>query len=260
MEPHPLDRLAVFDLETTGIDVESARIVTACVAVLDAHDRVQARWDWLADPGVPIPEGAAAVHGITTERARTEGRDARTVVAEITQSLRILLGLGMPLVIYNAPYDLSLLDRECRRHGLVPLQAPSPVIDPLVIDKALDRYRKGKRTLIAAAERYEVILDNAHDAGADAIAAGLIARALARAFPAEFAVPLPELHAQQAQWHAEQATRFQDYMRSTRGETGFTASTEWPLRPVGEPASPDVSESGPAAATGTAPTASMPLF
>ena len=39
--------------------------------------------DWLADPGVPIPDGAAAIHGITTARARADGRPAREVVAEV---------------------------------------------------------------------------------------------------------------------------------------------------------------------------------
>src|SRR5690606_22490016 len=148
-------------------------------AVLGSGDHVLARWDWLANPGIEIPDGAVAVHGITTDRARAEGRPASAVVAEIAQTLRVLFALGTPVAVYNAPYDLTLLDRECRRHGLEPIDRPSPVIDPLVIDKALDRYRKGKRTLEAAAQRYGVALTEAHDAGADAIAAGHVARAIA---------------------------------------------------------------------------------
>jgi DNA polymerase-3 subunit epsilon len=160
--------LAVFDLETTGVDVRTARIVTACVAVLDANGAVVSRRDWLADPGVEIPEGAAAVHGISTERARAEGGAAPEVVAEIINELRAVLERAMPLVIYNAPYDLTLLRFEAERYGVSPLVEPHPVIDPLVIDKAVDRYRKGKRTLVAAAEHYGVALDGAHDAGVDA--------------------------------------------------------------------------------------------
>jgi len=159
------DQLAVFDLETTGVDVETARIVSACVAVLAADGTVVERWDWLADPGVEIPDAAAAVHGITTAQARADGRPAHVVVAEITQALRVLFALGIPLVIYNAPYDLTLLDRECRRHGLDPLEVISPVIDPLVIDKAVDRYRKGKRTLVATAELHTVTLDDVSPPG-----------------------------------------------------------------------------------------------
>ncbi|MEP6482255.1 MAG: exonuclease domain-containing protein [Rhodoglobus sp.] len=228
-------QLGVFDLETTGIDVETARIVSACIAVLAADGTVIARWDWLADPGIEIPDGAAAVHGITTERARAEGRPAHLVVAEITQALSVLFGLGIPLVVYNAPYDLTLLDRECRRHQLAPLTILTPVIDPLVIDKAVDRYRKGKRTLEATADRYGVTLDDAHDAGSDAIAAGRVAQALGLAYPDELDISLPDLHGRQEVWYAEQAMSFQAYIRSAKGDEGYLAETEWPIRPAGAP-------------------------
>jgi len=225
-------RLAVFDLETTGVDIETARIVSACIAVLDANGVVESRWDWLADPGVEIPAGASAVHGITTERARALGRPAGQVIGEVAQSLRVLFGLGIPLVVYNAPYDLSLLDRECRRHLLEPLVPPTPVIDPLVIDKAVDKYRKGKRTLEITAELYGVRLEGAHDAGADAVAAGRVAQALLRAYPLEVDVPAAELHLRQVSWYAEQAASFADFIRREKGDLGFVADSAWPVRPL----------------------------
>lgn len=230
-------QLGVFDLETTGIDVDTARIVSACIAVLSAEGGVVARWDWIADPGVEIPEGASAVHGITTERARSEGRAAQEVIAEIAQTLRVLFALGTPLVVYNAPYDLTLLDRECRRHLLEPLHPPVPVIDPLVLDKAVDRYRKGKRTLEATAELYGVVLDDAHDAGSDAIAAGRVAQALASAFPEELDVPMADLHGRQEIWYAEQAASFGDYIRRMKGDDGYLPDTAWPVRPLEYPTS-----------------------
>lgn len=228
-------RLGVFDLETTGVNVDTSRIVSACIAVLDPDGTVVARWDWLANPGVEIPEGAAAVHGITTERARAEGRPAEAVIAEITQSLRMLFALGMPVVVYNAPYDLSLLDRECRRYGLAPIEHHCPVIDPLVMDKKVDRFRKGKRTLGVTADRYGVSLDDAHDAGADAIAAGRVAQSLVRAYPEELDVPVGDLHDRQVAWYAEQAGSFQDYKRRTIGDDTFVADTAWPVRPSASP-------------------------
>lgn len=228
------DRLGVFDLETTGVDVDTSRIVSACIAVLDEDGRVVSRWDWLADPGIEIPEGASAVHGITTERARAEGRPATLVVAEIAQTLRVLFDSGIPVTVYNAPYDLTLLDRECRRHGLDPLDDTAPVIDPLVIDKAVDRYRKGKRTLEVTAELYEVPLDDAHDAGADAIAAGRVALALLRRYPDDLDIELADLHGRQEVWHAEQAASFQEYLRSKRGDDSYVADPSWPFKPAGE--------------------------
>lgn len=228
-------RLAVFDLETTGVDTDTARIVSACIAVLEPDGSLHAQFNWLADPGVEIPDGAAAVHGISTERAREDGRTAETVVGEITATIRTLIALGIPLVVYNAPYDLSLLDRECRRHRVEPLGYPSPVIDPLVIDKAVDRYRKGKRTLVAAAERYGVNLDDAHDAAADAIAAGRVAQAIARTFPDDVDIPFDDLHGRQQIWYAQQAASFQQYIREVKGDENYVAESSWPLRPLDDP-------------------------
>jgi DNA polymerase-3 subunit epsilon len=225
-------RVAVFDLETTGVDTDTARVVSACIALLAGDGAVIARWDWLADPGIEIPAGAAAVHGITTERARALGRPAAVVIAEIAQAVRMVTALGVPLVVYNAPYDLTLLDRECRRHSVPPLPSIMPVVDPLVIDKHVDRYRKGKRTLEVTAELYQVALDDAHDAGSDAIAAGRVAQALLRAFPDELDVPSERLHDLQAGWYAEQAAGFTEYIRRVKGDDGFAADSFWPMKPV----------------------------
>ena len=249
-------RLAVFDLETTGIDVETARIVSACIGVLEPDGSLVERWDWLADPGIDIPDGASAVHGITTERAQTLGRPAREVVAEIAQALRVLFGLGVPLVVYNAPYDLTLLDRECRRHNLAPLAVVSPVIDPLVLDKAMDKYRKGKRTLEATADVYGVSLDDAHDAGADAIAAGRVAQSLARAYPEEMDIPPADLHGRQEVWFAEQSASFADYVRNVKGDSTFVADHSWPVR-VGDTSAADTQ---PIPAPAPRPSRTVPHF
>ncbi|MGV8896451.1 MAG: exonuclease domain-containing protein [Rhodoglobus sp.] len=249
-------QLGVFDLETTGVDVDTARIVSACIAILRPDGSVVARWDWLADPGIEIPAGASAVHGITTERARSLGRHAKDVVAEISQSLRVLFALDIPLVVYNAPYDLTLLDRECRRHGIEPLAVASPVIDPLVLDKFLDKFRKGKRTLEAAAALYGVELDEAHDAGADAIAAGRVALALGAAYPDQLDVSPAELHASQVTWYADQAVSFADYIRRVKGDKDFVADTTWPVRTTDLSAS--IQDTQPIAAPSPRPSLRVP--
>lgn len=223
------EKLGVFDLETTGIDVATSRIVSANVSVIGPDGQSIERTDWLADPGVDIPLQASTVHGITTERARRDGRPAAEVVAEIVQAIRTVFDRGLALVVYNAPYDLSLLRHESIRHGVAPLQDPSPIIDPLVIDKAVDRYRKGKRTLEAAALVYGVELLDAHDAGADAIAAGQVAQALAAREPGTLDVPADELHRLQVTWSAEQSASFAEYMRRTH-KPDFVETAGWPLR------------------------------
>lgn len=234
MSPDPplpdwLTRVAVFDLETTGVDVESDRVVTAHVGVIDPHGWEIAARSWIADPGIEIPEGATAVHGITTEYARSHGRPAHEVVSEVTAALRSLLGQGVPVVAYNASYDFSLLAHEAIRHGLDPLVDPSPVIDPFVIDKAYDRYRPGKRTLEVVAEHYAVPLDGAHEAAADAVAAGRVAQALAR----QFSLPptLIELHTRQIGWARAQAASLTEYfVRVGRLDPEETLDGTWPVR------------------------------
>jgi DNA polymerase-3 subunit epsilon len=223
------DELGVFDLETTGIDIDSSRIVSAHVGVIDASGLVVTRNDWLVDPGVEIPPQATAVHGISTERARAEGQRAAEAIGEIVSALQTIFDQGIPIVAYNAPYDFSLLNREAERYGIAPLVEPSPIIDPLVIDKAVDKYRPGKRTLELTAAFYGVNLAEAHDAGADAIAAGRVAQAIARAHPVELSFAAAELHLLQVQWSREQAEDFQAYMRRVK-DPAYSTSGVWPVR------------------------------
>lgn len=223
--------VGVFDLETTGVDVTRDRIVTAHVGVLDAAGRVLRARNWLADPGVPIPEGAAQIHGITTGHAQAHGRPAAEVVAEVTAALRDLFDAGIPVVAYNAPYDFSLLKSEALRHRVTPIVAPSPVIDPLVVDKAYDRWRRGKRTLSVVAAHYAVPLDDAHEASADAIAAGRVAQALAERFAPWLPPTLHELHTRQIAWARAQAASLTEYfIRIGRIDPDDTVDGSWPIR------------------------------
>ncbi|MHA3722465.1 exonuclease domain-containing protein [Leucobacter sp. HY1910] len=221
--------LAVFDTETTGVDTSQARIVSAAIALLGPAGEVLERYDWLIDPGVPIPDAAANVHGITTEVARASGMDAAVGVAQIVSQLREMLDRGYPVVAYNAPFDLTLLAAEAARHGVAWPEQVTPVLDPLLLDKQFDRYRKGKRTLEVVAAHYGIELGHAHDAGEDAIAAGRVLQQIALKY-ADVAPPeLDELHAAQVGWSAAQAENFQAYMRRAR-DPQFVADGRWPLR------------------------------
>ena len=90
--------ILVLDTETTGLD-ENSRIIEISALDHNGHPLINT----LINPGVPIPEDAYAVHGISNEMVR----DAPTW-AEVSNSILGLLQKHR-LLIYNAPYDLRLL-------------------------------------------------------------------------------------------------------------------------------------------------------
>lgn len=225
--------MAAFDVETTGLDVEGDRIVTAALWRIDPARGTKEVSTWFADPGIEIPQEATEIHGITTEQARAEGRPAAEVVTEIAAALDAVTADGLPVVIYNAPYDLTLLDREIALHRPgAPLAAQPLVVDPLVLDKQVDTFRRGSRKLVDVCAHYEVPLaqEEAHGAAADALAAARLAWRIAAAHP-EIAEMSPEdLHAAQVKWKAEQSASFQEYLRRRNPDAVIDGS--WPLIPV----------------------------
>ncbi|MEU6604777.1 3'-5' exonuclease [Streptomyces shenzhenensis] len=227
--------LAAFDTETTGVDVETDRIVSASVVVQDAPDTRPRVTRWLVNPGVPVPQAATDVHGLTEEHLERNGRWPAPVMIEIAEELAGHAALGRPLVVMNAPFDLTLLDRELRRHRASSLDrwfesAPLLVLDPRVLDKHLDRYRKGRRTLTDLCAHYGVVLEGAHDAAADALAALGVVRAVGRRFATRLERLSPaELHTLQTTWHAAQARGLQAWF--ARSGSNEAVSTDWPLRP-----------------------------
>ena len=221
-------KLAVFDLETTGLDLQTSRIVTAAVAVLNANGEAIEVHEWLVNPGIEIPEAAANVHGITTKMAKANGVEPTGAVTEIVDLLR-KLGSEMPLVAFNAPYDFTILQSEAIRYGITPLK-PSPVVDPLVLDRQMVKFRSGKgsRTLTALCRDYEVELVDAHNSTADAIAAGRLAQRQASKFPA-LNVDIIELHAAQALWSDEQSLEFEKWFKQ-QDRPDYRAVLGWPIK------------------------------
>lgn len=225
-----IDQIAVFDLETTGLDLANSKIVTACVAVIDgAGNLIGEAHEWLANPGVEIPAVASSVHGVTTEMAIAEGRPLAEVVSEIIAKLSELFAAGIPVVAYNASYDFTILKSNAEALGLKAIEQPGPVLDPLVLDRRFDKWRKGKRTLTASTEFYGVALGaDAHNATADAIAAGRVALALLGKFKLLDEYTFADLHENQIEWSLEQDISFNKFLEGL----GKPQITEfgWPVR------------------------------
>lgn len=243
-------RMLAFDLETTHKQPELARIVQYGLAWVGGGEP-PVRHSAIVDPGVEIPEEAAGVHGITTERARSEGVPEVDASDFIVEQLLMAAARKVPVVIFNARYDLTVMDRRMREHageGMPDELWPYlRVVDPFVLDKWLDRYRRSypyghtpetaaaagvpsSRTLEGMALHYGAELDKAHDAASDAITGARIAYRIgqrgevirrkndreaqeARTMWAEARGDLDELHAVQHVIAVAERQRFAEYKR-----------------------------------------------
>lgn len=230
------------DFESTGTDAHEARVVTAAFVEIPESGRPTAR-KWVVDPGVEIPTEATEVHGYTRQRAIAEAtHSVDQMLFEVTGLVARALGQGYPVVVYNAPYDITLLEAENRRHGIDPLYSRlpqgqvSPIVDPLILAKhaapkrlvtvkdehnnpvypegskaTLKRCRNcrcGATTwkLDSTCLHYGVRLTGAHDAAADALAAGRLFPRIMAAHRDKFpGLTMPGLHQAQIGWAKKQA-------------------------------------------------------
>lgn len=101
--------LAVIDLETTGLDPVEDRIVSFAAVVLSPEGS-RTEWEQTFNPGMPIPETATKIHGITDDDVKD-----KPLFAE--HARRIWLALqGKDLAGFNLrSLDLPMLDEELRR-------------------------------------------------------------------------------------------------------------------------------------------------
>ena len=217
--------LASLDLETTGTDPATSRCIEIAVVLVDADGRpADDGYLTLIDCGEEIPEEAVAVHGISTARMRTEGLAPAAAIAEVAARLRAVADEGIPVVIYNARFDWPLLLAEAQRVGI---ELPEvTLIDPMVIDRHLDRYRKGKRRLGDVAQHYGVDAGTAHSAYDDALASARIAQAIGRRFPQLGELGTADLHELQRGWFAEWRDGFNRFL-VTKGSDDLVTG-RWP--------------------------------
>ena len=158
-------RYAVIDVETTGLNPDTDRLVSVAVVPVDG-DRVHADhlWECLVDPGRPIPAAARAIHGIDDSRVLGAPSPQQAVAG-----LRPRLA-GRRVVGHNVGFDAAFL----RHAGAAdwPELHPDNLIDTRDLSRALDPDRQLRHTLDAVAERLGVVIDPhvRHTAGGDALA------------------------------------------------------------------------------------------
>jgi len=182
--------LVVFDLETTGPDRLTDRIVEIA-ALKVSPDGSVAVYETRVNPGVKIPREATAVHGITD----ADVADAPTF-AEVAPRLAAFLE-GCDLAGYSLRgFDVPLLARELER-----VKCPFTFDGRRVVDAQVIYFRKEPRDLSAAVRTF-VGREHAgaHSALADSIAA--------------------------AEVLAGQLTRYDDLPRDIEALAAFTAPVE----------------------------------
>ncbi len=150
--------LAVLDLETTGTDPQKDRIVEASILKLWPAGR-QERYTWRVNPGVPIPLGATAIHGIRDSDVATAPR-----FEQVADALLAFLE-GCDLCGFNLKrFDLRMLYVECGRVGrTLPLEGRA------IVD-AMEIFHRCEPRDLAAAVRFYLGREHqgAHSAEADA--------------------------------------------------------------------------------------------
>ena len=220
--------LAALDFETTGLDVLNDRVVQASLLIMDEKSVVQdGGWQGLVNPGIPVPREVTKFHGITTKMVESEGHEPARVFSDISRGIDKLVDHDIPLVIFNAPFDWQFLLAETARHDIDAPRMPQ-IIDPLTIDRALDKYRKGGRDLKSVARHYNVGLKNAHDAVEDSKASIGIARQIGKRFPEVGDADFKTLHKLQEKWYDQWAIDFARYLKRS-GKDSSTVGPGWPI-------------------------------
>ncbi|HYQ10693.1 MAG TPA: exonuclease domain-containing protein [Gaiellaceae bacterium] len=118
----------VVDLETTGLRPGSSGICEIGAVRLRGFE-VEAEFETLVNPGMPIAAAASAVTGLRDEQLRGAPGPARAV-----RSFLAFAGDAV-LVAHNARFDLAFLDRETER--LTGSRIGAPVLDTVRLARTL---------------------------------------------------------------------------------------------------------------------------
>lgn len=152
--------LAFIDLETTGINLQTDRIIEIAIVklMLDGSSIVKRK---LINPEIPIPTASSEIHGITNEMVK-DAPIFKQIANEIKQFLH-----NCDIAGFNSNrFDVPLLAEEFLRAGLEETFETCKLLDVQRIFHTMEQ-----RTLSAAYKFYcYKTLDNAHSATADATA------------------------------------------------------------------------------------------
>jgi DNA polymerase-3 subunit epsilon len=172
--PLSLSRPICFiDLETTGINVSTDRIVEIAIVKIgvDGTKQVKRR---LVNPEMPIPKDSSDVHGITDEMVK-DAPTFKALANEIKQFME-----GADIGGYNSNrFDVPMLNEEFLRAGI-----SADIESRKLLDVQKVFHKMEQRTLSAAYQFYcHKTLEDAHTAEADATATWEVLEAQIERYP-----------------------------------------------------------------------------
>ena len=152
--------IVFFDLETTGIQIATDRIVEISILKVFPNGNKESK-TWLVNPEMEIPKESTAIHGITNEKVVAEPtfNELAPLVSKMIE--------GCDLAGFNSNrFDIPLLAEEMLR-----AKVNFDMVDRKAIDVQVIFHKKEQRTLSAGYEFYcGKNLENAHSAEADTMA------------------------------------------------------------------------------------------
>lgn len=216
-----------FDTETTGVTAGRDAICSASLVLRDpakgyAGDVIG---EWLINPHRPVSPAASRVNGFTDEFLQEHGGEPTEVLETIAGIIADAQRHGIPLLAYNAPFDVDMLEGDLARWGLQSLRdrldGELIVVDPLVIDREIS-HRKGKRTLTDTTFYYGVEPHgDFHNATADTTAAVDLIAPITRLYPQTGRLTLGELMDWQRDAHRRWKDSFNQWLVS-KGRSPIT--------------------------------------
>lgn len=155
---------AVVDLETTGLDPQTDRILQVAAVVIDAEGSILDSFDTIVRPENPetFENAAEHVNGISPEQV-AHGMPLRDALEKLWSMSR-----GRLFTAHNATFDIGFLHAESRRVGLD--DTVEEWIDTLALARHTDSERTRRHSLSALCEHYGIERDREHEALSDATA------------------------------------------------------------------------------------------
>jgi len=152
--------ICFFDLETTGTNVASDRIVEISILKIFPNGNKESK-TWLVNPEMPIPKEVVEVHGISNEKVANEPT-FKQLSKEVYKMIK-----DSDLAGFNSDrFDIPLLAEEMLRADV-----DFDMKNMVSVDVQTIFHKMEKRTLEAAYKFYcDKTLENAHSAEADTMA------------------------------------------------------------------------------------------